>query len=223
MQQFCRIINIPFEKIEIIKIQYGSVIITFTTLDNIDIEVVYNNVMREDVIERLERELKIFLFSMGKPNSNCNKLIFNADWNRTYSKNHTYWKGDLDDGKDRGKQPYYCPIGWKRLSLLVQDCETAENFYKKFEGWAIAYHGTKFAHGLSILLSGLKPARRGAHGRGIYLTPSIIYASHPRYSEVKEISPEYLQDFSNNKNAKYIQFVLECRVNIDHLKKKSQK
>jgi len=53
--------------------------------------------------------------------------------------------------------------------------------------------------------------------RGICLTPSIIYASHPRYSEVTEISPEFLEDFP--KNAKYIQFVLECRVDINRLKK----
>lgn len=67
--------------------------------------------------------------------------------------------------------------------------------------------GTKFAYGLSILLSGLKPAHIATHGTGIYATPSIIYASHPRYAEVKEIKIEEHRKFFNS--GRYIQFVLE--------------
>ncbi|CAF3427800.1 unnamed protein product, partial [Rotaria sp. Silwood2] len=68
---------------------------------------------------------------------------------------------------------------------------------------------TKFAHGLSILLSGLKPAEIKAHGAGIYATPLINYAAHPRYSEVKLVESSTRKKIF--KADKYVQFVLECR------------
>ncbi|CAF1568893.1 unnamed protein product, partial [Rotaria sordida] len=123
----------------------------------------------------------------------------------------TFWTGALHDGRDRGDKPYYCPVGWQRCSFYV-----ADRFRERFRGCCICYHGTKFEYGLAILLSGLKPAGAIAHGPGIYATPSIIYAAHPRYAEIKEIEPKHQNEYF--KNSKYIQFVLECRVHPSNIK-----
>ncbi|CAF0984099.1 unnamed protein product [Rotaria sordida] len=131
-------------------------------------------------------------------------------YNHLYVPNKTFWTGTTPDGLDRGNQPYYCPTGWKRYSFYI-----TENFYAKFKGWCICYHGTKFSHGLSILLSGLAPAYRAEHGQGIYATPSITYACHPRYSEVKKIESSHERAFFKDGN--YIQFVLQCRVHPKYM------
>ena len=148
--------------------------------------------------------------SFSKKQKYREEIRLNPQYNRIYSLNQTYWLDSLNDGKNRGNQPYYCPIGWKRYSFYVTD-----NFDEKFQGWCICYHGTKFAYGLSILLSGLKPAERNEHGAGIYATPSINYAAHPRYSEVKLIETKHQRKFFQN--GKYVQFVLECRVHPNNI------
>ena len=140
------------------------------------------------------------------------EIKLNLKYNRIYAEGHDFWTGSLNDGRDRGNQPYYCPVGWKRWSFHV-----AEDFYKKFKGWCICYHGTKFEYGLAILLGGLKPAGRNEHGDGIYTTPSINYACHPRYAEVKAIESSSRSKFFPR--GKYAQFVLECRVHPNNIKK----
>jgi hypothetical protein len=65
-------------------------------------------------------------------------------------------------------------------------------------------------------LSGLQPAHAHEHGAGIYATPSVNYAAHPRYSEVKLIESKESKTFF--KSGKYIQFVLECRVRPSNIK-----
>ncbi|UJR18035.1 hypothetical protein I4U23_004936 [Adineta vaga] len=143
--------------------------------------------------------------SLDKLQKLRNQITMDSRYNRIYGPNHAFWQGPNKDGRDRGNKPYYCPVGWKRYSFFIPG-----NFDEKFKGWCICYHGTKFDRGLSILLSGLKPANVIAHGVGIYTTPSIIYASHPRYADVKYIdSNAGLQFF---KSGHYVQFVLECRV-----------
>ena len=47
----------------------------------------------------------------------CGPLQFskdnlNAKWNKGYGIGGTYWTGALDDGRDRGRFPYYRPSGW---------------------------------------------------------------------------------------------------------------
>lgn len=145
------------------------------------------------------------------------KLVFNQGLNRIYDKKHTYWDGTLNDNRDRGGKPYYCPVGWKRYALNVANSN--DEFYKKFKGWAIAYHGTRFQYGLSILLSGLRYAEINVHGKGVYFSPSIIYCANPRYSEIKEIPSEYRSQFTSKGNGKYVQFILECRVRVDQIVK----
>ncbi|CAF3105575.1 unnamed protein product [Rotaria sp. Silwood2] len=134
----------------------------------------------------------------------------NPKYNRTYVQGRDFWRGSVPDQLDRGGNPYFCPVGWSRWSFYVTD-----NFYQKFKGWSICYHGIKFSYGLAILLSGLKPAETAALGEGIYATPSVNYACHPRYAEVKLI-----QSSANNKffkNGTYVQFVLECRVHPNNI------
>ncbi|CAF3820172.1 unnamed protein product [Rotaria sp. Silwood1] len=138
-------------------------------------------------------------------------IRLNPQFNRVYTRGRDFWSGPLNDGKDRGNQPYYCPLGWTRWSFYVTD-----NFDQKFKGWCICYHGTKFEYGLSILLNGMKPAKIKALGDGVYTTPSINYACHPRYAEVKPISEAARKIF---KSGAYIQFVLECRVYPNDIKR----
>ncbi|CAF3376921.1 unnamed protein product [Rotaria sp. Silwood2] len=182
----------------------------------IEIKALYKSLT--DEIQKELGKLKIFFMFMGDIKALYEKQISRyevtlyPEWNLLYAIGHTYWTGALQDGRDRGNQPYYCPVGWKRYSFYV-----TKQFYEKFKGWCICYHGTKFSHGLSILLSGLAPASRAQHGEGIYATPSIIYASHPRYAEVKKLASSNEKSFFKNGN--YVQFVLQCRVHPKDIKK----
>ncbi|CAF4182867.1 unnamed protein product, partial [Adineta steineri] len=60
---------------------------------------------------------------------------------------------------DRGSKPYYCPIGWKRLSINVAN--DAKEFDRRWGDWPIAYHGTLVENVLNILASGLRVSRSG--------------------------------------------------------------
>ena len=162
-------------------------------------------------------KMKIFFMFMGpiKALESVQKfrseIKLNPKYNHIYSPAHNFWQGALSDGRDRGGKPYYCPVGWKRWSFFV-----TEHFDKRFKGWCISYHGTKFEYGLSVLLSGLKPALVTAHGAGVYATPSVRYAAHPRYAEVKAIQSSTQSKFFPN--GQYAQFVLECRVDPNSIK-----
>ncbi|CAF1359462.1 unnamed protein product, partial [Rotaria magnacalcarata] len=172
--------------------------------------------LTEKVKEELAK-LKVFFMFMGDTKSPNKKqqfrseIILHPEWNCIYDVGHIYWTGSLQDGRDRGKFHYFCPIGWKRYAFYVTD-----NFDEKFKGWSIGYHGTKFAYGLSILLSGLAPGIKAVLGEGISISQSIIYASHPRYAEVKRIESKDERNFFLN--GKYVQFVLQCRVLSKNIK-----
>ncbi len=174
-----------------------------------------------DTFRKVLAKMKIFFMFMGPIESLAEmqkyraEITLNPEFNRIYAHGHNYWQGAINDGKNRGNKPYYCPIGWQRWSFHVTD-----TFDTKFNGWCICYHGTKFKYGLAILLSGLKPADNDEHGRGIYTTPSINYACHPRYSEVKQIDSAAGKKFF--KSGKYIQFVLECRVHPNNILKEEK-
>ncbi|CAF1622807.1 unnamed protein product [Rotaria magnacalcarata] len=222
MSQFCNKVKVDVNIFEIQKIQNGSAIMTLSLSDKIEsnekkrlLTLIYNSCN-----DRLQNDLgqikTFFLFlgpeeSLRKMQKHQAKINLNPKFNRIYASGHNFWQGAISDGKDRGGKPYYCPIGWKRWSFYVTD-----NFDQKFSGWCIGYHGTKFEYGLSILLNGLKPANIAALGAGIYFTPSIAYASHPRYSEVKAIPVAARKNF---KSGKYIQYVLECRVHPSSIKR----
>ncbi|CAF3071504.1 unnamed protein product [Rotaria sp. Silwood2] len=221
LNKICNMLDIDIDDIDIKKIQKGSVSIEMEIFKKIDSKLQKIKILYKSLTNKVRKklgQLKIFFMFMGditslnKKQQFRNAIKLHPEWNLTYAIGHTYWKGALNDDIDRGNQPYYCPVGWKRYALYVTD-----KFREKFTGWCKCYHGTKFSYGLSILLCGLKPADLAQHGSGIYATPSIIYACHPRYSEIKRIeTPEQKNVF---KSGEYIQFVLECRVHPTNIKK----
>lgn len=128
------------------------------------------------------------------------------------------------DGKSRGKEPYYCPKGWKRIGVQFYT-NLKHDFDTVYDNWPIAYHGTKFDFSLMITLSGLRasggPSHQCVHGEGVYLSPSIKYVAHPRYAQAIKLDldkPEQREhalkykDLYNKYNGKWVQLVLTCRV-----------
>ncbi|CAF3815248.1 unnamed protein product [Rotaria sp. Silwood1] len=221
--EFCRTVNLNTNDIAMKQIQVGSAILEAEIFDKFeaDDKKLHLKMFVHKITDKLKKHLgimKIFFMFMGpiksffKMQQRRAEIRLNPNYNRIYAIGHDYWLGPNNDGKDRGNKPYYCPVGWQRWSFYVTD-----NFDKKFNGWCIGYHGTKFSYGLSILLSGLKPAEIDAHGAGVYATPSVNYAAHPRYSEVKLIESSTRKKFF--KSGKYVQFVLECRVHPSNIKK----
>lgn len=127
----------------------------------------------------------------------------NPKWNKAYGQGGTCWAGELEDGRARGGVPYFCPDGWTRFSLKVCDDDVYE---ERFRDWCILYHGTNSKHVGSILASGLRASTGlcycGAQDAAVYMSPSIEYSGHPRYGSI-EYNPE---------TRKWMQFVLQCRV-----------
>ncbi|CAM4798763.1 unnamed protein product [Rotaria magnacalcarata] len=221
LTKFCDKINVLPKDIIIKQIQVGSIVCDaeiFHDCESSDKKISIKMICQliTDKFREEFGKMKIFFMFLGSSKTLSKQQKYRADikinpqYNRIYARGHTYWRGALNDRRDRGNQPYYCPVGWKRCAFYVTD-----NFYEKFKGWCICYHGTKFACGLSILLSGLKPANKAVHGAGIYASPSITYTSHPRYAEVKRINSSSQSKFF--KSGKYVQFVLECRVHPSNI------
>ncbi|UJR16626.1 hypothetical protein I4U23_003526 [Adineta vaga] len=219
--QFCKKIGLPRDYLTLKRVQKGSAILEAEIADKSEPKSFKAKikVICRSFTEKLRQELakiKIFFLymgsveSLGKVQKFRSEIKLNPKYNRIYVKGHNYWEGPTPDHLDRGGNPYFCPVGWKRWSFYV-----TKNFYERFKGWSICYHGTKFSYGLAILLSGLKPAKNAEHGQGIYTTSSINYACHPRYAEVKLIESSTNSTFF--KNGKYVQFVLECRVHPDNI------
>ncbi|UJR08049.1 hypothetical protein I4U23_012326 [Adineta vaga] len=223
LESFCKKFKLKMKDIVVKQIQQGSAIVHLDVLDKIESKEknVCLNLIYHSLTDESRQELgktKMFFMFLGpieylwKTQKHRATIKLNPQFNRKYIFGCDYWKGALTDGKNRGNKPYYCPVGWQRRSFYVTD-----NFNTQFHGWCIGYHGTKFAHGLSILLNGLKAADVKAHGSGVYLTPSVNYAGHPRYAEVKPIESSNQNKFF--KTGKYVQFVLECRVHPESIKK----
>lgn len=95
--------------------------------------------------------------------------------------------------------PYYCPEGWRRYSLQIQD------FDEKYKDWPVAYHGTASENLINILEIGFRISKgRGyaCFGDGIYFSPSIEYCGHWRYARPKK---SVTRQF-------YLQSVFQCRL-----------
>lgn len=144
---------------------------------------------------------------IGSFEINLGHAELDSRYNRIYGKgaDMTYWEGNCNDGIDRGRYPYYCPVGWKRFSLKVGD------FDQKYTGWPVAYHGTKENCVALILSGGLKTFNdidiRGNSIKAAFFSPCIEYSASPRYAKIYKES-------DNN----YIQIVLQCRVNPNSFK-----
>ncbi|CAF0829269.1 unnamed protein product [Adineta steineri] len=109
---------------------------------------------------------------------------------------------------DRGGKPYYCPIGWKRLSINVVN--DAKEFDRRWGDWPIVYHGTLVENVLNILASGLRVSRSGCfYDDGIpriCLSPSIEYCAHPRFAQPWD-------EIDKNGRTIWYQLIFQCRVN----------
>ncbi|CAF1494715.1 unnamed protein product [Rotaria magnacalcarata] len=137
------------------------------------------------------------------------RLRWNNSYNRGYctksctkhnmTSMHTYWEGQLSSSPERF--PYFVPSNWYRLSLHV---DFASIPYWG-SNWHTLYHGTHPQNIHKIVENGFL-IRQCQHGfPALYLSPSIIYSSHPRYARVVV------------QNGTFFQFVLEVRVDIRKL------
>ena len=225
-QEFSTKFDIPIEHIEIVSVRAGSCIIdlkikTHATDKYIPIEAIADKISNEKAKKALV-EFCIFAIEFGEPKDdfsrNKQRVIMNPKWNKIYGPGHTNWNGALNDGKSRGNEPYYCPIGWKRFA--IQFSETAYDFTNVYDNWPIAYHGTKFDFSMMITLTGLM-CFPGRYGCGVYMSPSIKYVAHPRYSKAIKLdlskaksqswSQEHINEFKKY-DGKYIQCAFALRV-----------
>merc|ERR1719277_179971 len=86
-------------------------------------------------------------------------------------------------------EPDHQALGWRRYSL--GSTSVAED-----PAWAVAYHGAARRYVPHIVAGGF----RSTPGLGVYVSPSLGYASHPRYSAIEE------------RSGRHYQLVLEVRV-----------
>lgn len=214
-------LNINKEVFKVKGVQQGSTIMTINfdgSTQNFIEKNAFDSILK--VLRDEPETLKMGVFSMflgpsamlDKIQTYRSQIELNPKFDKTYGDGHNSWSGPLEDGLDRGPHPYFCPVGWQRWSFYVSD-----DFYARFKGYSICYHGTKFDSALSILLSGLKPATVNALGDGIYASPSINYVAHPRYAEVKQIPSDIQTKLL--RHGKYVQFALECRVHHRDIKR----
>jgi hypothetical protein len=124
----------------------------------------------------------------------------NPSYNRIYSQNGTeiaegFIPTSFPVSLNRGGEPYYCPAGWRRYGIDVG--MTSSQFEAAYGEWPVAYHGTAGHLAWTILLAGLQASGTGCFlktGEGcVYLSPSIEYCGHPRYSTVWKIKNQYVQ------------------------------
>ncbi len=117
---------------------------------------------------------------------------------------------------DYGGQPYYCPNGWRRFAL---DCNfDRDQFKANFGRWPVAYHGTSFVAAKDIIINGFKSANNQAcfiskFEKAVFLTPSIVYAGHPRYAKVKRVK-------NMNGEERFVQLALQIKVQPDKIVKR---
>ncbi|CAF1396946.1 unnamed protein product [Rotaria sp. Silwood1] len=136
---------------------------------------------------------------------------FRHAMNPAYNRIYSYQERETAEGfiptwfstsLDRGGEPYYCPVGWRRYAIDVG--MTGAQFEKEYGRWAIAYHGTAGTLAMAILLNGLRASGHGCflkkNQSAVYLSPSIEYSGHPRYAKVLQIK------------SKYVQMVLQVRI-----------
>mmetsp|Transcript_7102 Transcript_7102/g.13152 ORF Transcript_7102/g.13152 Transcript_7102/m.13152 type:complete len:506 (-) Transcript_7102:79-1596(-) len=125
--------------------------------------------------------------------------FFKADWDKFYttlsdpkantSRWKTAWNGGLN-GTTTSLYPYMCPVGWRRFALNVPERHSE---FHTFQDTYLMYHGLHPENVQKIIRNGFI-AKECQHGcPAVYLTPSILYAAHPRYARVVKIGKIYCQ------------------------------
>mmetsp|Transcript_48863 Transcript_48863/g.89573 ORF Transcript_48863/g.89573 Transcript_48863/m.89573 type:complete len:387 (+) Transcript_48863:61-1221(+) len=125
--------------------------------------------------------------------------FFKADWDKFYttlsdpkantSRWKTAWNGGLN-GTTTSLYPYMCPVGWRRFALNVPERHSE---FHTFQDTYLMYHGLHPENVQKIIRNGFI-AKECQHGcPAVYLTPSILYAAHPRYARVVKVGKIYCQ------------------------------
>ena len=113
---------------------------------------------------------------------------------------HTHWKGPLNH------RAYYCPWGWYRFSLNVEDIVRLYPSCWNWESWETMYHGTTPA-AINSILNPSDPGKfkknAGYLGVAAYFSPSIRYVAFPAYS--------YVTTANENGATVHYQLALEVR------------
>ncbi|CAF1057730.1 unnamed protein product [Adineta steineri] len=214
------------EKIDLTEIYFQHFLEEFSLNDPLYKDLAELGLQKDDyekIGQWQEKQLTISNSNTNETNSSiANETIFpikigiqanhylNPQWNGNYTyfnninDKQYYWTTPID----RGSKPYYCPIGWKRLSINVAN--DAKEYDKRWGDWPIAYHGTLIENVLNILASGLRVSRNGCfYDDGIprvCLSPSIEYCAHSRFAQP-------WNEIDKNGRTTWYQLVFQCRVN----------
>jgi hypothetical protein len=182
--------------IDLRSIEAGSVIV------NVLIDGGMDNVEK---VRRNAQQLPVHSVKIGNFEIKLGSECIDQKYNRIYGPGHTFWRGALQDRWRRGKDPYFCPVGWKRISVKV------DGFDQACEGWPVAYHGTCSSNTAGILANGFRASDKGCYmgnkSKAVYFSPCIEYSAHPRYAKPLKIA-----------SGEYLQVVLQCRVNPKSIK-----
>jgi hypothetical protein len=186
----CRITTIDRADILVEGIERGCTII------NVIIDGGMSNINK---LDKNAQQLPVYAIKIGDFEVKLGSKCLNSDYNKTYGPHGTFWEGALEDEWERGPDPYFCPVGWKRFSIKVSD------FDETCTGWSVTYHGTSSENTASILTKGLKlggGAFLEPNEKSVYFSPCIEYCAHPRYATLNKPA-----------GREYLQVVLQCRVN----------
>ena len=185
--------KIPVFNLRIISVVVGSTIVQMEISafelygKKYNVSAIVDHLTEEETCKRLS-EFSVYLVQFKKPENDfkplIENLIMNPTYNREYSIGNIFWAGPLNNDK---VEPYYCPLGWVKYTCKIEN--SAQEFDEKYKSWPVVYHGTSFLSTMMIsftrLRSGGTPTTKkggDCFGAGFYFTPSIIYASHPRYA-----------------------------------------
>jgi len=102
---------------------------------------------------------------MGEYDVNVGSRLTNPAFNRIYGRGLSApgFRPTVFHFLNYSGEIYYCPTGWRRISINVAD--SAAEYDRKYGGWHVAYHGTNHALAATVLTSGFLPAR-GAYSDG---------------------------------------------------------
>ena len=126
-----------------------------------------------------------------------NRREFNCIYSRDGSRTSPGFCPVADFRKMHGGEAYYAPLGWHRWAVDMG--VSGEEFNRKYAKWPVAFHGTKqtvigaiLERGLRMSMSGCFLDQLGWDGC-VYVSPSLVYCSHPRYAQPLEQGGQWVQ------------------------------
>ena len=126
-----------------------------------------------------------------------NRREFNCIYSGDGSRTSPGFLPVADICKTHGGEEYHAPLGWHRWAVDLG--LSGEEFKRKYAEWPVAFHGTKKAvigaileRGLRMSMSGCFLDKLGWDGC-VYVSPSLVYRSHPRYALPVEQGDQWVQ------------------------------